>query len=146
MMTMVFHTMSLQFYLNRCITTPFYYLDDIVEVLVSVRNRLSYSSPVGSPSLSTSFPVDSTGNPKSTRGTTDEGVVDNENTAEKQQYAYMIGKESVSKEVRNNYNTLMRMNIRLLKNMCLKFLKEGVIKHVVFMIFFTLLLSFFVLN
>lgn len=99
--------------------SPFH-IEDIVEVLVSVRNRLS---SVGSPSSSSSFAASTILSGKSLWGVTDESIQDDQNSP--QHSLYMIGKESVNKKTFDDYNNLMKMNVRLLKTMCLKTLSEG---------------------
>ena len=88
-------------------------------MLVSVRNR---RSSIGS-SSSSSFPASPILNGKSLWGSIDESLRDDQNTLESS--PYMIGRESVNKKTYDDYNNLMKMNVRLLRTMCLKTLSEG---------------------
>ena len=84
---------------------------------MSVRNRHPYMSLASS---YVSFPDSPVMSGRSISGDTDENLLEISGNA-----PYMIGEEIVSKKTYGDYRNLMKMNIRLLKSMCLKTLCEG---------------------
>ena len=84
---------------------------------MSVRNRHPYMS---SASSYVSFPDSPVVSGRSIWGDTDENLLEISGDA-----PYSIGEEVVSKKTYGDYRNLMKMNIRLLKSMCLKTLCEG---------------------